>query len=80
MTLSPHRPFRVLATVLFAALPLSCDDGKSWPVAITIEPDAAGYSTIAMLPDGDVGILYERGRYEYITFARITPRWPRSCG
>lgn len=56
-----------------------CDDGKSWPVAVALEPGPAGYSTLATLANGDVGILYERGRYQYITVARFTPQWPREC-
>lgn len=58
---------------------LSCDDGATWPVAIPVEPGPAAYSTLVSLPGGDVGVLYERGEYRYITFARFTPRWPREC-
>lgn len=58
---------------------LSCDDGKSWPVAIPIERGPAGYSTLVSLANGDIGVLYERGRYKHITFARVTPAWPASC-
>jgi sialidase-1 len=58
---------------------LSCDDGESWPVAIVIDGGPAAYSTITPLPNGEVGVLYERGPYEYITFTRFRPRWPRGC-
>jgi sialidase-1 len=59
---------------------LSCDDGRSWPAALVIEAGPSAYSTITTLPGGDIGVLYERGPYEFITFTRFTPRWPRSCG
>ena len=58
---------------------LSCDDGRTWPVATVLDPGAAAYSTIAMLPSGELGVLYERGPYQYITFARVMLRWPRAC-
>ena len=59
---------------------LSCDDGRSWPAAVTVEPGPAGYSTLVTFANGDVGVLYERGPYEHITFARFAPSWPRGCG
>jgi sialidase-1 len=61
------------------SIKLSCDSGNSWQAAVTIEPGPSAYATLAMLPGGDVGVLYERGRYEFITFARFTPAWPRGC-
>ncbi len=59
---------------------LSCDDGETWPSARTIEPGASAYSTLVTFPNGDIGVLYERGRSESITFARFAPQWPGSCG
>lgn len=50
---------------------LSCDDGASWSTGHVIEPGAAGYSTMAVLPDGRIGVLYERGAYEWITFTTL---------
>lgn len=50
-------------------LRLSCDDGATWPARQAIEPGASGYSTLAMMPDGRVGVLYERGNYQWISFA-----------
>ncbi len=58
---------------------LSCDDGASWPASRTIEPGPSAYSTLVAFPDGDIGVLYERGRSEYITFARFAPDWPDGC-
>ena len=50
---------------------ISCDDGRSWPVRQVIDPGPSAYSTLAILRDGLVGLLYERGDYEYITFIRF---------
>jgi sialidase-1 len=55
-------------------LKISCDDGRSWPFRMAIDPGAAAYSTLAMLPSGDVGILYERGEYQAISFVRVPAR------
>lgn len=61
-------------------LKLSCDDGATWPAAQVVEAGPSAYSTLAMLPTGKVGILYERGNYEWITFAVIDPKkMVRSC-
>jgi len=38
---------------------LSYDEGYSWPVAKTIHAGPAGYSCLAALPDGRIGLLYE---------------------
>ena len=60
-------------------LRFSCDDGATWPAAVVVDTGAAAYSTIATLPGGDVGVLYERGDYEFLTFVRVAPRWPEGC-
>lgn len=53
----------------------SCDDGRTWPVRRTVEPGAAAYSTLTMLPDGRVALLYEGGDYATITLAIFAPSW-----
>ncbi|MEO7361494.1 MAG: sialidase family protein [Gemmatimonadaceae bacterium] len=56
---------------------MSCDDGATWPVRIVVDSGLAAYSTIARLRDGALGVLYERGEYQAITFAKV---WlPRRC-
>ncbi|MEU2084352.1 sialidase family protein [Streptomyces albus] len=47
---------------------LSCDDGRTWPVKKVIDSGPAGYSTLTVLPDGRVGLLYERDGYRYLTY------------
>lgn len=54
---------------------MSCDDGESWPISRTIDPDSAAYSTMVRLDDGTFGVLYERGPYDHITFARFNDAW-----
>ena len=59
---------------------LSDDEGKTWPVARVLHEGPAAYSCLAVLPDGTIGCLYERGAkqpYETITFARFTLDWLR---
>jgi sialidase-1 len=54
---------------------LSRDDGKTWSVARVLHEGPAAYSCLAVLPDGAIGCLYERGDktpYETITFARFS--------
>ncbi len=49
-------------------LKLSEDDGRTWTKAFRYAkkpaPNFTGYSDIAVMPDGSVGILYERGDLE----------------
>ncbi len=56
---------------------LSYDEGKTWPVARTINPGPSAYSCLTVLPDLTIGCLYERGdrgAYERITFARLATK------
>lgn len=64
---------------------LSNDDGQSWPIRRTLEPGYSAYSDLAVLPDGAILCLYERGRetdgqkkptsYAYLTLARFDLPW-----
>jgi sialidase-1 len=40
---------------------LSYDEGNSWPVKRTLEPESSGYSDMAVLKDGTILCLYETG-------------------
>jgi sialidase-1 len=59
-----HESKRIAMTVR-----LSRDESKTWPASLVVEPGSAAYSCLARLPDGRVGILYERENYGDITFA-----------
>ncbi|CAN7165952.1 sialidase family protein [Arthrobacter sp. LjRoot14] len=52
-------------------LSLSRDNGASWPAKLAICPGSSAYSTAARLPDGNIGVLYERQGYREIVFCSI---------
>jgi sialidase-1 len=56
---------------------LSCDEGKTWPISKSLHEGPSAYSCLAVLPDGDIGCLYEGGetRYGEIVFARFSLEW-----
>ena len=60
----------------------SDDDGRTWPVSRVLEPGVSGYSDMAVLPDGTILCLYERGGVggdmfysRYLTVARFPIQW-----
>ncbi|GAA4288880.1 discoidin domain-containing protein [Georgenia daeguensis] len=53
---------------------MSFDDGETWPVAKVFQPGEMAYSTLATLPDGNVGLLYEPG-HNGIRFAQFNLAW-----
>ncbi len=68
------------------SIKLSYDEGRTWPVNRTLEPGFSAYSDLAVLPDGAMLCLYERGRdedqatqqptsYAYLTLARFNLPW-----
>lgn len=62
---------------------MSYDEGKTWPVERRILTGPGAYSSMAVFPDGSVGILFETGMQygEYVdhygkeVFARFTVDW-----
>jgi len=57
---------------------LSYDEGKTWPVARLIYAGPSAYSSLAVLRDGTIGLLYERGTanaYQEIEFAHFNLEW-----
>ena len=57
---------------------LSLDEGQTWPYNRKIDDRPAGYSCLTLLPDGDIGLLYETGDSSSIatlTFARFPVDW-----
>ncbi|MEU8624696.1 sialidase family protein [Streptomyces sp. NPDC048669] len=54
---------------------MSCDNGKTWPIRKVVDPGAAAYSTLTRLPDGRLGLLYERGNAEHITYDSFDLKW-----
>lgn len=53
----------------------SCDDGENWPIARAFAPgEGTAYSTLATLPDGNVGLLYEPS-HASIRYAEFNLAW-----
>ena len=50
---------------------VSSDGGKSWPVKHVLHDGSAAYSCLSVLPDGDLGVLYERDQYRQLFFERV---------
>ncbi len=57
-------------------LKVSYDEGATWPVSRLIHAGLSGYSSMATLSDGSIGILYEAGAsisyFETTRFTHIT--------
>ncbi len=54
---------------------VSYDEGKTWPVKKTIYTGSSAYSDMTVLPNGDIGLIYEKDNYKYIVFDRFTLSW-----
>ena len=54
---------------------LSTDEGKSWPHARLLCEGSSAYSSLAELPGGEIGLLYERDNYKHLTFTRFPLSW-----
>ncbi len=57
---------------------ISYDNGKSWPVKRTVYEGPSAYSCLTILPDGEIGLLYENGiesPYEKISFVKFPLEW-----
>jgi sialidase-1 len=57
---------------------VSRDGGRTWPVALAVDPGPAAYSCLARLPSGRIGLLYERGDYRFLTFTEVSLDEPRA--
>ena len=61
------------------SLAVSDDNGSTWRKIMSLQPEDAAYSTMTLLPNGDLGILYEDGSFSSgngyaITFLTITKK------
>ena len=52
-------------------LSLSPDNGATWPAKLLLCEGSSAYSTVTRLPEGNIGVLYERHGYREIAFASI---------
>jgi len=55
-------------------LSLSPDNGATWPAKLLLCEGSSAYSTVTRLPNGNIGVLYERHGYREIVFASIPAR------
>jgi sialidase-1 len=65
---SPNRRHRLTVR-------LSYDEGVTWPVSKLIYDGHSAYSCLSVLPDGRIGLLYERDDSKKITFLAFTLDW-----
>ncbi len=55
---------------------MSFDDGETWPVSRVFQPGGMAYSTLATLPNGNIGLLYEPDSgHGGIRFAQFNLAW-----
>lgn len=54
---------------------LSYDEAKTWPVAKVIHQGYLGYSCLTVLPDGEIGCLFETDGCRKIVFQRFSLDW-----
>ncbi len=56
-------------------LRMSRDQGKNWTEGKTIYAGSSAYSSMTILPNGDIGVLFERDDYQKITFVVLPLEW-----
>ena len=54
---------------------ISYDEGKSWTDGKTIYHGGAAYSSMTILANGDIGLLFEKDDYQENVFVRLTLEW-----
>ena len=54
---------------------ISYDEGKTWTKGKTIYKEGAAYSSMSILHDGTIGILFEKDDYKENVFARLSLNW-----
>ena len=54
---------------------LSYDEGKTWSVGKTLYAGSSAYSTLTILDDGDIGLLFEKDNYTKHLFIRFSLQW-----
>lgn len=57
------------------SLRYSEDGGKTWSAGKTVYAGSAAYSSMAVLPSGDIGVLFEMDDYRRVVFLEIPAKW-----
>ena len=56
-------------------LRISYDEGKIWSSGKTIYEGGSAYSSMTTLPNGDIGIFFEKDDYKENVFVRVSLEW-----
>lgn len=56
-------------------LRISYDEGETWSSGKTIYKEGSAYSSMTILPNGDIGLFFEKDDYQENVFTRITLDW-----
>jgi len=54
---------------------ISYDEGRSWTEGKTVYKGSSAYSSLTILENGDIGLLFERDEYSKNTFVRFSLNW-----
>ena len=54
---------------------LSTDNGMTWKMGGIIYPGEAAYSTMTILKNGNIGVLFEKDGYQKVAFTSISLKW-----
>lgn len=54
---------------------ISYDEGKTWSEGKTIFPGSSAYSSLCVLPNGDIGLFFEKDDYRDNVFTSFTLEW-----
>lgn len=54
---------------------ISYDEGKTWSEGKTIYPGSAGYSSMTILENGEIGLFFEKQDYTENVFASFSLEW-----
>ena len=53
----------------------SLDDGQTWTKSKTLYEGSSAYSSISILQNGEIGLLFEKDNYSEIAFTRFSLEW-----
>ncbi len=54
---------------------MSKDEGQTWTTGKTIYPGSSAYSSLTILQNGEIGLLFERDDYSKISFTHFSLEW-----
>lgn len=54
---------------------ISYDEGKTWSTGKTIYTGGAAYSSLTLLKNGEIGLIFEKDEYKDNTFVSISMKW-----